>query len=401
MLGKYYKTATICVAAAVAAACGGGGGDDGGPAANQPPPPPPPSATQSGVFKDANVTGLSYVSGQQSGVTDGNGRYTCETGQSVTFTVGSVELGSTDCATLASPPALVASGELDDPAAVNMARFLLMLDGDEDPSNGITIGTDLQAMADSWQQIDFAAADFATEVAVQIADIASVEQRTAALPASADALAHVEETLSCAYSGAFVGQLAGSNTGAVAFAFAPRLFGFAEDEFSFQAFDANEEFVLATSGPYRVAALPSLDSSSFDQTVIVDAGFDTPDSLTGTWSFPPESRSGTLSATRLGADTGRYRVTGTFGGTDFAGVLVLDIAANGAITGEAFEVGEGTSFTIVGEFDGTNVGLEIDGGDETLTAIGFGTIDADGTPERIDGELSNGGTWRAAGCRLN
>ena len=45
-------------------ACGGGGGDGGGTIDNTPPPPPPLEAVQNGVFKDSNVSGLGFVSGQ-------------------------------------------------------------------------------------------------------------------------------------------------------------------------------------------------------------------------------------------------------------------------------------------------------------------------------------------------
>lgn len=383
---------------AVLAACGGGEEEA---TSNAPPPPPPPPAVQSGVFKDSNVSGLSFESGRESGITGTDGRFTCETGNTVTFSVGAVGLGSADCATLAAPPSLFAGGLFDDTGAVNMARFLLMLDGDEDPANGIGISDDLQTMADSWPQVDFTAVDFPAELTVPISDIMSVEQRAATPPDSATAFAHLDDTLSCAYSGAFVGTLSGTSSGAVVMAFARRLFGFSLDEFSWQAIDADGEFGLFTSGPYQLAARPSLDSRPFDQTTLIDAIFDTPDSLSGNWEFPPESASGTFTANRIGGDTAEFRMTGSFSSPDAAGVLVLDIDG-GTVTGEAFDVFGGVSFDLSGSVTGANIDIQAVGGGETTNATGMLTFDSAGTPVRVVGDLlGDGGRFDAVGCRLN
>ena len=396
------STAVISVLGAVAAltACGGGGGEE--VVSNAPPPPPPPPAVLGGVFKDSNVGGLGFESGQENGVTGSDGRFTCETGNTVTFSVGAVELGSADCVTLVAPPSLITSGLFDDPVAVNIARFLLMLDGDEDASNGISISDDLQTMADSWPQVDFSAADLAAELAVPISDIMSVEQRMASPPDAATAFAHLDETLSCAYSGAFVGTFEGTNNGAIGMIFTRGLRGRPADEFVWRAFDPNEEFVLSTGGPYQLSARPSLDSRPFDQSVLIDATFDTPDSLLGNWQFPPESSSGTFTANRIGGDTAEFRMTGDFfpaeGG---AGVLVLDIDGS-SVTGEAFEVFEGISYDITGTINGTSIELQATGGGETVDATGVLTFDSAGTPIQVNGDLlDGGGQFTAAGCRLN
>ena len=76
-------------------ACGGGGGGDARPLPNTPPPPPPPPPVLSGKFKDFTVSGLSYSSGQQMGVTDAAGTFRCETGGDVAFAIGAVDLGAT------------------------------------------------------------------------------------------------------------------------------------------------------------------------------------------------------------------------------------------------------------------------------------------------------------------
>jgi hypothetical protein len=133
--------------------CGGGGDGDGGTIDNTPPPPPPLEAVQNGVFKDSNVSGLDFESGLEIGITDANGRFTCETGKDVTFSIGSVVVGQAECTTLIMPPSLVTSGAIDDLETLNIARFLQMLDEDGSPTDGlptdgIEIASDVQTLAE-------------------------------------------------------------------------------------------------------------------------------------------------------------------------------------------------------------------------------------------------------------
>lgn len=78
------------VAAALIAGCGGGGGGSP-PAAGTPPP-----ANLTGVFSDAPVAGLSYrTSTGNTGTTDAQGQFSYAAGDTVTFSVGNVTLGTT------------------------------------------------------------------------------------------------------------------------------------------------------------------------------------------------------------------------------------------------------------------------------------------------------------------
>ena len=385
--------------------CGGGGGD--APAAPPPlPPPPPPAAVQTGVFKDSNVAGVDFVSGGEAGTTAADGRYTCETGNSVSFAVGAVELGSMACGTLASPPELVASGRFDDPEAVNIARFLQVLDLDGAPENGITISTGLQQVADSWPDVDFTAADLDSQLVSVFADLQSVDNRTVTeSPLADDALAQMDAALSCGYGGAFVGSFTGSRSGSVSFVFARNLRGFSPDEFSFFAFDPNEEFRLSTGGPYDLSTRSSVDSTPFDQTVQIQAQFSDVNTLSGTWSFPPEAASGTLTASRFGGDTGQVRFVGEFFANEARGVVVLRGGETQAIEGEAFDVIGNTMFEISGVVDqASGFTLTITDGTETFDATADIYIDQGGT-QRIDGSWDDGsefgGQFSVVGCRLN
>ena len=379
------------------AACGGGGGDA---VDNRPPPPPPVAAVQTGVFKDSNVAGISYASGDESGTTGTDGRYLCETGRPVTFSVGAVELGSTECTTLASPPALTGDGTLFDISSANMTRFLQMLDADENPDNGILITEGLQAVAGSWPDIDFAASDFDAEIVVPVADIMSVEERMASLPPESLALAHLEDTLSCAYSGVFIGQLAGDSNAAVTLAVS-RNFYFTGPHIFWSGWDPEEGSRISIF-PYDITVPPAFDSAPFDSSVQIDGRFDTPDSISGSWNLVSENASGTFSANRIGGDSAETRLTGEFFTTDGGGgVVVLDIDGS-TITGEAFEATEGTLYSVTGTLTGDELEITATGGGETIN--GNATVrdrDANGLVEEIYGDLDVGGNFYGSGCKLN
>lgn len=404
MPGKIFTCGAALMILSSIAGCGGGGGGNGG--GNPPPVVTPPPAVQSGVFKDANVVGLDFVSGQQSGTTGSDGRYSCETGNDVSFSVGAVSLGSAACTTLLSPPALVASGDFDDSEAVNIARFLQLLDTDGTPDNNITISPGLQTVADSWPAIDFAAADLDSQLTMVFSDIQSVDNRTVtAAPDAMTAFAHMDETLACAYGGAFVGSLSGSNTGTVAFVTGRRLIGFAPDEFSFMAYDADEAFQLSTGGPFTLSAHSVIDSSAFDQSVQVQAEFSTPDTLSGTWNYPPESRSGTLTASRLGDDTGAVRFVGEFYAFESRGVLSLSADSSGAFSGEAFDIVDNSSYQISGPPPQANpFELTISGNGSSITASAMLFVDSSGVV-RLEGSWDDGtqtgGQFDAIYCVLN
>jgi hypothetical protein len=109
-------------------ACGGNGGVGDGP------------TTRMGKFLDSAVEGLSYVSGNQSGITDVEGNFTFEEGATVQFSIGDIIIGEATAKSIMTPVNLV-SGAKDetDPTVINISRFLQTLDDDADLNNGITI----------------------------------------------------------------------------------------------------------------------------------------------------------------------------------------------------------------------------------------------------------------------
>ncbi len=138
MLGRI----AACACALAIVGCGGGGKE------------PPPTT---GVFQAGGVIGVVYSTATQQGVTDSAGTFQCVEGETVSFSVGMLTLGSAPCAGKISPFTLAGltppggeralRRELDRARrtatpftrAVNIDRLLLMLDADGDPRNGIDV----------------------------------------------------------------------------------------------------------------------------------------------------------------------------------------------------------------------------------------------------------------------
>jgi len=127
----------ILMSAALITGCGGGSSENGTSS----------SILLSGRFVDSPVEGLEYETETQTGITDADGTFMYLAGETVTFYVGDVMLGSATAQPVMTPLELV-EGARDEanPIVTNMARFLQTLDMDMDPNNGITI---TQAMADA------------------------------------------------------------------------------------------------------------------------------------------------------------------------------------------------------------------------------------------------------------
>ena len=398
----------IVLAGAILAGCDAGIHVKGGASAPAVPP------IQSGVFKDSNVAGLDFVSGSERGVTGANGEYSCETAEPVRFSIGSVVLGETECTTLAHPPALTPSGSFTSPVAVNIARLLLMLDDDQDPENGILIPESLRDVAPSWSQIDFAAADFPAELAQIISDIFVIEGRLVdAPPTAAEAFAHMEPVLACAYSGVFTGSLPALRLGNVGnFAitiFRDSLSG--EDRFLFQAFRPGPYLLfIHLGGSLEFATLPVLDTGDRDPLPGISGRFRTPDRITGIWTNPSQAGTieanmlnsgGPFNATRLGGSAGQYRFVGNVEGSGVFGALELDLDGD-SVSGEVFGITSGRVLAVTGtrSLVDDSIELSLEGAASPATARLL--RDGNGRPSIMTGGWpDSGASFTAYGCRLN
>ena len=149
MANKHYLTSLI-VALTLTACSGGGGGGGGGASSggsNN-----GGGQAASGNFVDSPVNGLEYsVNGGARQLTRADGGFDYSAGDSVTFYVGNIEMGTItpDPAQKYATPSTLAAG--NENAATNIARLLQTLDADGNPDNGIQITDVVRAKAKSVQ----------------------------------------------------------------------------------------------------------------------------------------------------------------------------------------------------------------------------------------------------------
>ena len=129
----------------------------------------------SGTFVDSAVKGLNYKTPTQQGITDENGTFKYMSNESITFSVGNIQLGETVPAKAEMNPIDLVPGatDLNDPCALNIVRFLQTLDGQGNTDDGIQIPESVRnnAMDESLKTINFAdseGASFAAITATQI-----------------------------------------------------------------------------------------------------------------------------------------------------------------------------------------------------------------------------------------
>lgn|GEM_PF-2044817 len=96
-------------------------------------PEPEPVTLYSGMFD--KLEGVAYESGEQSGITNTQGRFIYEDGTPVTFSIGNIELGTTRGRNTLDIERLARSQKIE----TNLSRFLNAIDDDNNPANGIYI----------------------------------------------------------------------------------------------------------------------------------------------------------------------------------------------------------------------------------------------------------------------
>ncbi|HAO19132.1 MAG TPA: hypothetical protein DCQ37_00700, partial [Desulfobacteraceae bacterium] len=139
-----------------ASGCSSGGDDSSSPVIKQ------------GQFIDTVVEGLEYETPTQSGVTDENGTFSYAEGETVTFSVGDIVIGDAPGGDTVTPVDLVEGAKDEtDPEVSNITSFLLTLDDDDNPDNGITVTEDVRDAADGMSlDFDTSFSEFSTDPAV-------------------------------------------------------------------------------------------------------------------------------------------------------------------------------------------------------------------------------------------
>ena len=389
---------TVLAAICVSACGGGGGGSSPPPVINGPP--PPPATVLSGQFKDGNVSGLSYSTPNESGATDTMGRFNYRSGEMVEFSIGGVVIGSAPGQPIVTPVNLVPGGSADSTEVLNIVRFLLMLDEDEDPANGIAISQAVRDVAANWTQVDFSTSDLGNELATIISDVASVDNRTAMLPGGQAAASHLAATTHCAMSGFFTGGYTGDREGTIVLLINPVtglvLANFPGSPTEFESEEAVS--VDNTRGFNAVAKDGSGDN--------FEGRFDSYDEISGVWSIGADT--GEFAASRVASDTSAaYRFTGQWFRDNvtprLSGPMVLNVDASGNLTGNCADITSlGLLCSFAGTFDGQDFAYDVRTSDGDAAGSREGTVDeslyVEGTGTNLNGSQR---PWFAQGCRLN
>lgn len=214
-MDKQLRLASAATLVGLIAACGGGGDSPAPATSTLPVPPPAPAAGTPGTgrFVDSAVQGLSYTCGAGSGLTNASGEFGFRFGETCSFAVGGIALGSAAARSVLTPPALV-SGATDEthPTVSNIARLLLSLDGDGDPGNGIVIADSVRtALAGATLSVQAAPTVFAAAAQALLGNV--IPGRT--LVDSAPAAAHLQSTLLSLLDGRYNCGYIGSSSGTV------------------------------------------------------------------------------------------------------------------------------------------------------------------------------------------
>jgi hypothetical protein len=159
---KFLHTPLLAAMAAGAlmSACGGGS--------------TAPGAT-TGVFLDAAVENLDYAAGTAAKkATNAKGEFTCNSGETVTFSVGGVVLGSAPCGAVITPLTLAGGTDIKADKVVNRLLTLQSLDEDGDPSNGIKLTAEVKtALASSTMDFSLTASDFNTALTTALSTLST------------------------------------------------------------------------------------------------------------------------------------------------------------------------------------------------------------------------------------
>jgi hypothetical protein len=123
-------------------------------------------APTQGTFLDGAVEGMDFKSGNGPlAATGSKGEFSCNEGDTVSFSIGGLAIGSATCASTLTPLQLAGATDVKDSKVVNRLLALQLLDEDSDPSNGIKITSDVKTALAS-KSLDFNAADAAFNTAL-------------------------------------------------------------------------------------------------------------------------------------------------------------------------------------------------------------------------------------------
>jgi Putative Ig domain len=368
----------------------------------------PPPVIAVGTFRDATVSGLGYSSGEENGVTDSKGKFNYEVGESVTFAVGKVILGTAaQGKELITPVDIVPNGTGTSQQVLNIVRFLMMLDQDGVPDNGIEISEAVRTAADSWSAVDFATADLPNALAQIIAAAQSADGGSHVLPNAGEAQRHLNETFFCTHSGLYLGTTTwdAPTPGTSPFALVADA---DQSGVGYYRYDAAGGYVnfMGGGGPGYDESLDGSFASTLEHgpalSISLAGSWLDINHVNGSWGSQPAAiggpEGGTFEVARIdAAKDPQYRFVGAL--RNATGVLQLDVnftsPGAGEVTGMLYLLATDEKLSITGTIFGSD-----------LTASAGNSIDLSGRYEDSGGRLRIDGNrgpynFHTDGCRLN
>lgn len=418
--GIWLKFGGIAVLAGLTA-CGGGGGEDedddgGGPPVGPgwtvplpPPAGPATGATVEGVFRDAVVQGLDYSDGAAlAGTTGADGGFQFAQGNTVTFSIGGLTLGSLAGQPYMSPMHLIGSTSNLAQRINNRLRLLQMLDLDGNPENGIVISEAVRAAAVNWTTPDFSVSytDFASAIQPIIDDANAADGVTHTLPSDSAAAQHFVRTAWCTYNGIYRGTYTGGGDNGVwtmvVYGTGGLMFGAGYSTTDREGFDLQKQ---AQTG---LSIFPDFSAGETSSGASFSGSFRTPDHINGNWSNAPDT--GTFLGGRTGgANTAVYRMSGYAFPVGTALLMNFEVDADDQVTGTIIDrdyMGRAEPVTLTGTLSGTTFTAASSGNQYVVN----GTFDKAAAPQslQLNGTLRDNVksrdvalAGRLPGCRLN
>lgn len=198
-----------CTLTLALAACNSGGSDSS-TSAPSPTSNPPASSNATGVFLDAPVQGLRVErSSGASGTTGSFGEFAYTAGESVTFYLGNLKLGTVVAKAEITPLDLFNTSDSNNRKVVNLLRLLQSLDSNDNLSNGIQLSdTTLQAANPTLAKLTLDQDTTLFEKSTDVATVLSKKRPGLTLTSLSDAKAHFDASrLTAAGAGFFSGTL--------------------------------------------------------------------------------------------------------------------------------------------------------------------------------------------------
>jgi hypothetical protein len=176
--------------------------------------------SREGTFVDSAVEGIEYDAGGLVGTTDTAGHFLYNPGGTVTFFLGDIVIGSGPGAVVMTPVSL-SEGAVDetDGTATNIARFLMTVDDDRDPTNGIQISDAVRAaagdLADQGLTVNFGEPPsvFAGHSDAALGILSAATTAGGSTVSALTAQDHLRKTLLGLLAGSYKGEYTGDDSG--------------------------------------------------------------------------------------------------------------------------------------------------------------------------------------------